>query len=131
MVQILTAAKTPAERAAVVAARAAGIPYIVRQPRRSGPGRRSYCQCLQQNASAADGNMILGDRVPPYTTDVRLILECGKPATAVAAGVAMQLGGATSTRKWLRRHRINTLHVTGTAPKAVAAKFLQALLRGQ
>ena len=129
MLQIITSSKTSSERAAIAAARAAGITCHTLKPRRNDPGRRSYRQCLQQNATEADGSLIIGNIAPPFDATVRMILECNKPTTSVAAGVAMQLGGAASTRRWLRKHRIKRLNVTGTAPTKLAAKFLTALLK--
>jgi len=128
--QILTAGTTEAECAAIAVARAAGIPCAIRRPRRSGSARCSYRKCLQQNATEADGSLIIGDRVPPWTADVRLVVEeANQPATAVATRVAMQFGGAASTRRWLRKHQIQRLHITGTAPTAMATEFLRALLQ--
>ena len=128
MLTILTAGKTTAERAAG----RCGIPCSVRRTRRSGSNRRSYHQCRRENATTADGTLILGDTVPPFNAEVRLVLEANKPASAVAVRVALRFpDGVASTRRWLHKNRIKTLHVTGTAPRSVAVTFLMAVLKPQ
>jgi len=127
---ILSTGKTTAERAAIAVARRYSIPCAVRQPQCSGHDRRSYRDCLKHNAAAADGTLVLSDASPSYSANVRLVLEANKPVSAVAVRVALQFpDGAASTRRWLHKRRIQRLHVTGTAPKAVAAEFLRELLK--
>ena len=127
---ILTTGKTSAERAAIAVARRYSIPCVVRRPRRYGHDRRSYRDCLKHNAAAADGTLFLSDASPSYSANVRLVLEANKPVSAVAVRVALQFpDGAASTRRWLHKNRIQRLHVTGTAPTAMADEFLRAVLK--
>ena len=127
VMQILTTGKTTAERAAS----RCGIPCSVRRPKRSGPNRCSYHQCLQQNAAAADATLVLGNRVPPYNADIDSIWG-PKPIRLLSIASEMRFHpNGDSTRRWLRKYRIKRLHVTGTAPTAMASKFLMALLKPQ
>lgn len=129
MLQIITTAKTSSERAACAAARATGIPCAVTKPRRNGPGRRSYRTCLQDCAAKADATIVLGNHVVPYNGDIDSIrVPTPIRLLSIAAEMRFRPTG-DSTRQWLRKHRVKTLHVTGSAPRSVAAKFLRALLK--
>ena len=129
MLQILTAGHTSVERAAAAASRAAGLPCAVIKPRRSGPGRRSYRKCLEDCAAIADATIVLGNRVVPYNGDIDSIWGLGPiRLLSVAAEMRFHPSG-DDTRRWLRKHWVKTLHVTGPAPRAVAMRFLTALLK--
>ncbi len=131
MLTILTTGKTPAERAAIAVARCYGIPCAGLKPRRSGPNRCSYRQCLQQNAAEADITLALGNKQPPYNADIDSIWG-PKPIRLLSIASEMRFHpNGDNTRRWLRKHRVKRLHVTGTAPKAMAVKFLRAVLKAQ
>lgn len=132
MEHIITAGRTTAEQAAITVARESGIKCEVVRPRRRGLDRRGYRKCLQHCSADADGSLVLGNTVPPCSADAEAVLEANKPSSRIATKVALMFPtGATDTRAWIRNHKIKKLHVTGTAPKAMAAKFLRTVLAGK
>lgn len=130
-IEIVTSGKSSAERAAIAVAREAGIPCVVIKPRRRGPDRRGHRKCLQHCSAAADGSLVLGDKLTPSccSADVEAVLQANKPTSCVSTRVALMFrSSAANTQKWIRKHQIKKLHVAGRAPKAMAAKFLRAVL---
>ena len=67
----------------------------------------------------------------PYNGDIDSIWG-PKPIRllSIVAEMRSDPSGA-DTRRWLAKHPVQRLHVTGTASRSMAAKFLRELLRLQ
>ena len=127
MLKIITASKSATEQAVVALARAYGITCITTKPRRSGAARRSYRVCLQHCAVEADATLVLGNRQPPYSSDIDAIWG-EKPIRSLSVSNAMHFDPTgANTRKWLARWR--TVHITGTASKQATMAFLKIVLK--
>ena len=72
----------------------------------------------------------MGSMMPPWNAHGMWICKrTRKPAAAVAIKVDLRFPEAA--RRWIGKHKVCTLHVTGTAPYRLAVRYLREVLTGR